>query len=112
MRILKLDAGYLTELGFQEDTPDEVFLEAIGNEGRCLITKDLKIRTNPRLKATLKAYGVGAFFLGGSDKSAREIIEQVVTANRMIEERAMTRRKPFAFIVRPGGRKVDELSLD
>jgi predicted nuclease of predicted toxin-antitoxin system len=111
LRELGLDARHLRE-DYPEDALDEVWLAAIGAEGRCLITRDLSIRTNRRLKDALKRYRVGAFFLGGKNRSARELIEQAVSANRLMEEAAASARRPFAFIVRPGGRSLVKLPLD
>ena len=110
LRELGLDVKHLKE-DHPEDTLDEVWLAAIGADGRCLITRDLSIRTNRRLKDALKRHRVGAFFLGGKNRSARELIEQAVSANRLMEEAASGRR-PFAFIVRPGGRSLEKLPLD
>ena len=112
LRALGLDAHHLLELGFVEKTPDEEWMSAIGEEGRCFISRDLGIRNNPVLRAALKRHQVGAFFLSGHHLASRELIEQAVAANRMIEEKAMNARKPFIFIVRRGGRKLIPVPLD
>ena len=59
-------------------------------------------------------YRVVAFFLGGSKQSGQDINKQLVNAWDRMEEAAKKQFKKNvagAFIVRPSGRKVEEIPL-
>lgn len=101
---------HLTQL-FSPDEEDEVWLQHAGKEGMALITRDERIRYRPNELAALRDNNVGAFFLGGKNRSRCELIQQLVRNWPQIKETARKERRPFAFRVRPTGRKMDPIPL-
>jgi predicted nuclease of predicted toxin-antitoxin system len=99
---------------FKEDTIDEVWLKHVGENGLILITKDKKIRKNPKEKQALIRHKIIAFYLGGSQVGIRETSKQIINAWEKMEltaKRAKKRGTAAAFIVRPRGGKIDEIPL-
>ena len=97
---------------FAPDTEDHVWLEYVGENDLFLLTRDLNIRSNPRLRQAIKDYRVGAFFLGGKERTRLELARQVLSAIYGIQDHAANTQKPFAFIVRPRGGRLERLPLD
>lgn len=97
---------------FREDAPDTEWLEYIGTEDFFLITRDDRIRRNPAELRALREFRVGAFFLGGKQRSRCELIQQLVNNWPRIKEFARTSKRPFVFRVRPTGTKFDEIPLN
>ncbi len=106
-----LDVVHLTER-LPQDADDCLVFQTIASEGRCLLTRDLAIRSNQRLRHAIRDYDIGAFFLGGKNRSGRELIVQAVKAATLMEEKAASAKRPFAFIVSPGGGTIERLELD
>lgn len=104
------DVVHLKEF-FADDTDDTVWLARIGEEGWCLITRDDRVRFNPAELMALKEHRVGAFFLGGKNRSRCELIQQLVRNWPQMKEIAQKTRRPFAFRVRPTGGNFDKLPL-
>lgn len=99
---------------FPAGTEDTVWLEYVGINKFAVVTKDKNIRKNPKEKAALLKYGVVAFYLGGSEKSGHDIAKQLFIAWEKMEMLAAKRLKSgkaSAFIVRPRGGKIVEISL-
>ena len=104
------DAIHLTEK-FPSDTADEEWLRYVGENGLFLITRDDRIRWRPNELAAFKRYNVGAFFLGGKNRNAWDLIQQVVRNWLRIKELAAKTHRPFAFLVRPSGAKIEPIRL-
>lgn len=96
---------------FPGDAPDTEWLEYIGREDFILITRDDRIRRNPLEMQALKQYGVGAFFLGGKNRSRWDLVRQLVRNWDQIKEYSEKTRRPFAFRVPPTGTKFVRLPL-
>ncbi|HLG30841.1 MAG TPA: DUF5615 family PIN-like protein [Candidatus Brocadiales bacterium] len=99
---------------FPKGTEDEIWLNYIGERGYVLITKDKGIRKNPKEKQALQRYKIVAFFLGGSQMGITEISKQIINAWGKMEALAQRQKKKGvagAFIVRPGGRTIEEIPL-
>jgi hypothetical protein len=99
---------------FEPGTKDEVWLRYVGDNQLALITKDRKIRKKPNEKALLLKHRVVAFFLGGSKQSGRAITKQLVIAWEKMEARAekhFKNKTAGAYIVHPGGGRVDDIPL-
>ena len=99
---------------FAQGTIDEEWLEHIGKYGYILITKDKRIRKNPKEKQALLRYNIVAFYLGGSEVGIKEISKQIINAWNKMEsyaKKAKKRGTAVAFIVRSGGGKIDEIPL-
>ena len=54
----------------------------------------------------------GAFFMGGKNRNACQLIQQLVRNWPRMKEIAEKTRRPFAFRIRPKGAKFDLLPLD
>lgn len=112
------DLGYtniehLTET-FDPGTIDEIWLDYVGKKGYILITKDKKIRKNPKEKATLIKHKIVAFYLGGSQMGTKDISKQLINAWNKMEDTARRQKKKRiagAFIVRRGGRTIVDIPL-
>lgn len=99
---------------FPEGTRDVDWLGYVGENKLALITKDKGIRRKPNEKALLLKYKVVAFYLGGSEQSGQDIVKQLVNAWDKMEAEAKKQFKKNtagAFIVRPGGGRIDCIPL-
>ena len=112
------DLGYTNiehvEETFNKGTEDEIWLRYVGENGYILITKDKKIRKNPKEKQALLQYKIVAFYLGGSEMGIKEISKQMINSWQKMEALAIRQKKKGvagAFIVRPHGGKIDEIPL-
>ena len=104
------DVIHLKDL-FSEDTSDVEWLEYIGKEGFVLITRDKRIRYNRFELGALKEHKVGAFFIGGKNLSACQLIQIIVRNWPKIKESAQKKRPPYAFSIPPKGTKFLEIPL-
>lgn len=96
---------------FPEDCPDTEWLQFIGENEYFLITRDNNIRRHPAELLALKSFNVGAFFLGGKQRSSWELVEQLVRNWRRIGEYASKQRRPFAIRVPTTGTKFAKIPL-
>lgn len=96
---------------FSEDTPDVEWLSYVGEQNLILVTRDLKVRYRPLELKALKEYKVGAFFLGGKNRTRCELIQQLVRNWPRMKSLANTELRPFAFRVPPTGTKFDKIPL-
>lgn len=96
---------------FDPDEDDDVWLAHIGAEGMILITRDERIRFRPNELAALRDNRVGAFFLGGKNRSRCELIQQLIRNWPRMKELAEKTRRPFAFRIPPSGSKFVALPL-
>ncbi len=110
MREFGQDAAHLTE-HFAPAEKDEVWLRHLGANGWILVTRDERIRWNPAEIRALRDEGVGAFFLGGKNRSRCDLIEQVVRNWRRMKDYATRTTKPFAFRIPPSGTKFSRIQL-
>lgn len=112
MQLLDSEAEvkHSTELfGIGADDPD--FLPKLGADVRFLVTRDTKQRKRPAELDAWKRHGVGAFVLGGKNLGAWDLVTQVVLGWPKMKEAAAKTKRPFAYRVRPGGGKLEPLSL-
>jgi len=110
MKAFGEDVVHITEI-FADDTDDPDWLPHIGSEGWILITRDQRIRYRPAEWTALKEHGVGAFFMGGKQRSRCQLIPQLVRNWPRMKELAGKTQVPFAFQVPPTGTKVAPLPL-
>ena len=110
MKAFGEDVVHITEI-FADDTDDPDWLPHIGSEGWILITRDKRIRYRPAEWTALKEHGVGAFFMGGKQRSRCQLIQQLVRNWPRMKELAGKTQVPFAFQVPPTGTKVAPLPL-
>lgn len=96
---------------FDPDEDDAVWLEHLGKSGMILITRDERIRYRPNELAALREHRVGAFFLGGKNRTRCELIQQLVRNWPRIKEEAKKKRPPFAIRVPPTGTKFVDLPV-
>ena len=104
------DVVHLKEF-FAPDTDDPVWLARIGAEGWFLITRDLRVRKRPGELQAIKQHQVGAFFLGGKNRTRCELIQQIVRNWPRLKDLAAGKNPPFAYRIPPSGSKIDELPL-
>lgn len=90
---------------FPANTPDEVWLPAIGERGWYLITRDKRIRTRPHQIDALVRSNVGAFvFTQKRDPLRWGWVELVVRRWREIQRFADSHDRPFVAGVPERGR--------
>jgi uncharacterized protein with PIN domain len=104
------DVVHLTD-HFSPDAKDEDWLRTVGTNGWILITRDERIRWRPVESEALKKYRVAAFFLGGKNRTRCQLIQQLVRNWDRFKEVTAKEHRPFAFRVRPNGRKLDPIDL-
>jgi len=96
---------------FPHNTLDEIWLEYIGKNDLYLITRDEAIRRNPMEIKAIRAFSVGAFFLGGKNRTRCQLIQQLVSNWPRIKKFAAKTKKPFAFRIPPSGTKFVKIPL-
>ena len=96
MKAFGEEAVHLTEL-FPGDTEDVTWLEFVGQNDLLLVTRDERVRFNPAERTAFKSYGVGAFFLGGKNRSRCELIQQLVRNWPQMKKLGVKTSRPFAF---------------
>jgi hypothetical protein len=98
------DAQHLRD-AFPPNTPDEVWLPAIGERGWYLVTRDKKIRTRPHQIDALLRSNVGAFtFTQKRDPLRWGWVELVVRRWLEIQEFADSHERPFVAGIPERGR--------
>ncbi len=90
---------------------DTDLLEHIGNRGWFLLTHDKNISKKPAEKHAFMKYQIGAFFLGGKDRSICSYIQQLVRNWPRIKELAARKRRPFAYRIPPNGTNIKRIPL-
>ena len=110
MRGFKEDVTHLLD-HFAQNVQDVTWLQAIAQNDWLLITRDERIRKNPAELNALKSYQIGAFFLGGKNRSRCDLIQQLVRNWPRIKRLAARTKRPFAFRIPPRGTKIERLPL-
>ena len=110
MKAFGEDVIHLTEI-FPEDASDTEWLAHIGSRGWCLVTRDDRIRYRPAEWAALREQGVGAFFMGGKNLSACQLVQQLVRNWPRMKKLADKTNVPFAFRVPPSGKNVKPVQI-
>ncbi len=101
---------HLTE-EFDPSTDDSDWLEVIGTRGWFLVTRDERVRFRPAEISAIKEHNVGAFFIGGKNRSRCELIQQIVRNWPRMKEIANSTRPPFLYRIPPKGTKYTRLPL-
>ena len=96
---------------FDAAADDSEWLAHIGSKGWYPITRDDRIRYKPHEKRALKENEVGAFFLGGKNRSRCDLIQQLVRNWPRMKKFAARTDRPFAVQVPPSGAKLKVLPL-
>jgi len=96
---------------FSPDTDDPIWLKFIGENGLILVTRDERIRWRPAELRALKDHKVGAFFLGGKNRTRCQLIQQLVRSWPRMKDLAGKTKTPFVFRVPPQGTKVTQIPL-
>ena len=96
---------------FAEDTEDHDWLPYVGDNNLFLVTRDEKIRRAPAELGALKQHNVGAFFLGGKNRTRCELIQQLVRNWPRMKKLARETGRPFAFRIPPSGSKINRINL-
>ena len=104
-------AGHLSAF-FPPDTPDVVWLEQAGRQGVAVVTRDLKFAWRPIERETLRIYRVGAFYLGGKNLQHWQMVQQIVRHWPEMLRLSKETPRPFGYLLRPYGSKIERLNLD
>ena len=82
---------------FQPDTPDDIWLKTVGSKGWIVLTRDRRIRYNPRAKAALKQARVVAVTLIAKNTTGRDWADLFVRCLPEIEGIAAKTPPPALF---------------
>ena len=110
MKAFGEDVVHLKEL-FPQATEDVSWLKYVGDGGLFLVTRDERLRWNPAEIRAIREHRVGAFFLGGKERSRCELIQQLVRNWPRMKELAANTNRPFAYRVPPSGSKLTMIPL-
>jgi hypothetical protein len=110
MRAFQEDVTHLID-HFPEGVKDVDWLPVVAGNKWPLVTRDERIRKNPAELMAIRKHSVGAFFLGGKNRSRCELIQQLVRNWPRMKELAVKTNPPFAFRIPPAGTKIERLSL-
>ena len=102
------DVTHLIE-EFAPEAADEVWLSVVGKREWFVVTRDERIRQRYLELELVRAYSVGMFMLGGKNRTAWQLIQQVVRHWPRIKELAAKKRRPFIFRVPPSGTKIERV---
>lgn len=92
-------AGYSVEVltdHFAENTPDTVWLPAVGRRKWIILTKDKMVRRRPLELRALWSSGVPSFVLRSGDTTGPENAQAILNAMPAMHE--LIQRKPWPFI--------------
>lgn len=88
---------------YPQDTPDEVWLWGVGDNGWVVLTKDDQIRYRPLERRALMAAGVRAFVLAARNLNALEMGRVFVAALPAMQKLLARHKGPFiAKVTRTG----------
>ena len=104
------DVSHLQDT-FPSDAPDVEWLRHIGENSIILITRDERIRRNPAELSALRQFKVGAFYLGGKNRTRCELVQQLVRNWPRIKNYAAKENRPFVFRIPPRGTKFSKIPI-
>ena len=110
MREFGEDVDHLLD-HFAAGASDEEWLPYVGDNQLTLITRDNRIRWKPAELTALREHKVGAFFLGGKNRSRCDLIRQLVRNWHRIKAFAESEHRPFALRVPPSGTRFTRIEL-
>lgn len=85
---------------FPHDTPDEVWLEAAGDAGWLVLSRDKKIKTRRGQRQLIVKHRVGCFIINQKqDPTKWEYLRLIVGALDQMEERFADTPRPFGFTI-------------
>lgn len=89
---------------FKQDTPDDVWLSAVGSKGWIVLSHDRKFHQIAAECAALKQHKVGCFYLWGSDAPTWKKLHCFMRAHEQIISVGQMAQRPFIFEVSQRGR--------
>jgi hypothetical protein len=103
LQLVRSDIVYLEE-EFAHDTPDEVWLEVMGQRGWTVITRNRKISTNPTQAEAIRSHGVRCFCLMQKKPLTRwQMLERLVKSWDAMEQQLDVRPAPFMLGILSAG---------
>ena len=96
---------------FAKGTPDEEWMEYVGDKGMIWISQDRFIRNRPVIRRLMQQHKIGGFFLLGKELDHWQRIEQVIGAWPRIRELSANTAPPFAFTVRQAGSVANRINI-
>jgi hypothetical protein len=106
-RVIHLQELYPSRL----DIKDTEWMADVAKAGYTVLTRDLKMKRNKLELDEFRRHGLGGFWLAGKNRSACEMIQQVVRCWPRMKELARNAGRPFIYIVPIGGTKLDRFDL-
>ena len=91
---------------------DETWIVKIANENGIVITQDLNIQHTKHQRELYRKYQMGVIFLKPPSKKGYtywEMVEKIIISWSDIKQVARKNKKPFAYIIRPRSKRMEEL---
>jgi len=89
---------------FKQDTPDDVWLPAVANEGWIIFSHDRKFHTLLPERSAVKQYKAACFYLPGANSETWDKLRYFARAYEGIVNRVKVIKKPFIFEISTIGR--------
>ena len=86
---------------FAHDTPDDIWLAAVGQRGWFALTHNKRIRYTPNEIAAVRAHGVGLFILVGRATMA-ELAQNFIASQDVVERFISANHRPFVAKIHRG----------
>lgn len=98
---------------FGRGVTDEEWIPEVGKERGVVVTQDLKIQYTRQQRILYEKYNVGVVFFKPPSKKGYTYWEQVInilSSWAEIKKIAIHHKRPFAYIRRPGSKKLIEIT--
>jgi len=105
----KVEVFHLAE-EYERGLPDEVWIPKIAKEDGIVITRDLNIQKTRQQRELYKQHRLGVVFFKTPSKTGYtywEIVVKVVQSWSDIKITAQREKRPFAYILSPRSRKLE-----
>ncbi len=106
-----IEASNLSDV-FGRGSRDETWIVKIANENGVVITQDLNIQRTRHQRELYRKYQMGVIFLKPPSKKGYtywQMVEKIIISWSDIKQAARKTKKPFAYIIKPRSKKMEEL---
>jgi len=93
------------------DIKDTEWMVDVARGGFTVVTRDLHIKRNRLELSEFKRHQLGGFWLGGKNRSACEMIQQIVRNWPRMKEVARSVGRPFIYVLPITGTKLEKFDL-
>ena len=97
---------------FGRGAADEEWIPEVGKKGGIVITQDLNIHRTRQQRELYRQFKIGVVFFKPPKKTGYgywTMIEKIIEAWPDIKRVAKREKKPFAYVIRPRSKRLEEL---